>query len=258
VNGEWFEIDFSRGNAVMNKTTFETTIYYNWASHLGCQVESFSQPGPTLLPAEKLRGEAALTLWKVGQHSFLEFDPELAELISDTLANFPTEKSLTAEDLVTRFGEKRIAEREQGFSRYLFPEELPASALSAPYSVRPLTLTEAGALLALKGFLTSAEVEEGYVEIEHLVAFGCFSGAQLVAASSGYEMDGFLDLGVLTHSGHRRQGLGKAVVGALCVWAHEHGFLAQYRHAAENHGSARLAESLHFKVYAEEDTFWLK
>lgn len=242
----------------MDKTIFETTLERNWATRFGQTPETLRQPGSTLLPAEKLRGEAALTLWKVGQHAFLEFDPELGKLVSDALANFPAENSLTAEALVTALGEKRIAEREQGFSRYLFPADLPASALPAPHLIRPLTLADAGSLLALKGFLTSAEVEEGYVEIEHLVAFGCFSGAQLVAASSGYEMGGFLDLGVLTHSGYRRQGLGQAVVGALCVWAHEHGYLAQYRHAAENSGSARLAESLNFKIYVEEETFWLK
>lgn len=242
----------------MDQNTFKTTLNRNWASRFGCPTETIRQPGTTLLPAETLRGAAALTLWKVGQHSFLEFDPELAKLVSDTLANFPTENTLTAEAVVARLGEKRITEREQGFSRYLFPDDLPASALPAPDLVRPLTLADAGALLALKGFLTSAEVEEGYVEIEHLAAFGCFSGTQLVAASSGYEMDGFLDLGVLTHSAHRRQGLGKAVIGALCGWAHAHGYLAQYRHAAENRGSAQLAESLQFKVYAEEATFWLK
>jgi predicted GNAT family acetyltransferase len=106
--------------------------------------------------------------------------------------------------------------------------------------------------------MTSEEVDEGYVEIDHQIAFGCFVGKQMVAAASGYERTGFMDLGVLTHSAFRRKGLGKAVVGALCAWSTENGYIAQYRHDMTNTGSARVAQSLNFKVYAEEETLWMK
>lgn len=67
-----------------------------------------------------------------------------------------------------------------------------------------------------------------------------------------------MDIGALTHSAFRRKGLGKAVVGALCAWAIENGYIAQYRYNVENTASARVAQSLNFKLYAEEETLWMK
>jgi len=34
------------------------------------------------------------------------------------------------------------------------------------------------------------DVDEGFVEVNHQIVFGCFAGKQLVAAASGYERTG--------------------------------------------------------------------
>jgi hypothetical protein len=47
-------------------------------------------------------------------------------------------------------------------------------------------------------------------------------------------------------------------VGALCAWASKNGYIAQYRYDVTNTGSAHVAQSLNFKVYAEEETLWMK
>jgi GNAT superfamily N-acetyltransferase len=242
----------------MDKPTFEQTIYRNWASHFGQAAEITGQPGTTLIPEEKYRGDQEIALWHIGKHTFAQFDPDLADVIQRAVAQFPVEMSLTADVLVSMLGAERIKERDKCLALYLHPDHLPQYAPSAPYLVRPLTLADAGALILLKGFMTSEEVDEGYVEIDHRIAFGCFVGAQMVAAASGYEFAGFKDIGVLTHSAFRRKGLGKAVVGALCAWAIENGYIAQYRHDVTNTGSAQVAQSLNFKVYAEEETLWMK
>jgi GNAT superfamily N-acetyltransferase len=241
----------------MDTLPFEQRIYRNWAAHFGCAPELTLQPGTTLLPEEKLRGEQEISLWYVDRHTFVRFDPALAGLFKTNQGTY-AQAALTADALAASLGAKRIEARDRGLALYLQPEDLPACTPSAPYSLRPLTLADAGALVGLKGHLTSVEVDEGFVEVDHLIAFGCFTGTQMVAAASGYEMAGFLDLGVLTHAGFRRQGLGKAVVGALCAWAGEHGYLAQYRHDVNNTGSAQLAHSLNFKPYVQEETLWIK
>jgi len=242
----------------MDKTTFEETIYQNWASHFGRAAEITGQPGTTLIQEEKYRGNKGIALWYVGKHTFVQLDPDYLDVIQNTLAQFPADESLTAQALASMLGGERVNARDRSLVLYLYPDDLPEYAPPAPYLIRPLTLADAGALIMLKGFMTSEEVDEGYVEINHPITFGCFVGKQMVAAASGYERTGFMDIGVLTHSAFRRKRLGKAVVGALCAWAIENGYIAQYRHDVTNTGSAHVAQSLNFKVYAEEETLWMK
>jgi GNAT superfamily N-acetyltransferase len=242
----------------MDKTTFEQSIYRNWATHFGQAAEITSRPGTTLIREEKYRGDKDVALWFIGKHTFAQFDPDLTDMIQGALAQFPADQSLTADALAAILGPKQIASRDRGRMLYLHPDALPAYAPPAPYIVRPLTLADAGALLALKGFMTAEEVDEGYVEVNHQIAFGCFDGKKLVAAASGYELAGFMDIGVLTHSAFRRRGLGKAVVGALCAWAIQNGYIAQYRHDLTNINSANVAQSLNFSQFGEEETLRMK
>ena len=242
----------------MDRNAFEPAIYHTWAEHFGQPDEIIAQPGTTLLPEENYRDHDICLLWTVQKHAFVKYDPEYAPVIQTALSQFPPGETLSAKTLDTLLGPKHLKSRDLTLVRYLDPDDLPEYAPPAPYNIRQLTLADAGALLALKGFLTSEEVDEGYVEVDHQIAFGCFLGPQMVAASSGYERMGFMDIGVLTHSAHRRKGLGKAVVGALCAWSSANGYIAQYRHDVTNTGSAHVAESLNFKVYAEEEAFWMK
>jgi GNAT superfamily N-acetyltransferase len=242
----------------MDKPTFEQSIYRNWASHFGQATGITNQPGTTLLPEEKYRGNKGIALWYVGKHTFIQLDPDYLDIIQNAVTQFPADESLTAETLASMLGAERVNARDRSLVLYLYPDDLPEYAPPAPYFIRQLTLADAGALIMLKGFMTSEEVDEGYVEIDHQIAFGVFMGKQMVAAASGYERTGFMDIGVLTHSTFRRKRLGKAVVGALCAWAIENGYIAQYRHDVTNTGSAHVAQSLNFKVYAEEETLWMK
>ena len=242
----------------MDETTFEHSIYRNWANHFGQAAEITNQPGTTLIQEEKYRGDQSVAFWYIGKHTFAQFDPDLADVLRDAMAQFPVDESLTADALASILGAKRIKDRDRCRMLYLYPGDLPDYVPPAPYLVRQMSLADAGALLALKGFVTPEEIDEGFVEVTHQIAFGCFDGAKLVAASSGYELAGFMDIGVLTHSAFRRKGLGKAVVGALCAWAIENGYIVQYRHDVTNTGSAHVAESLNFKVFGEEETLWLK
>ena len=93
--------------------------------------------------------------------------------------------------------------------------------------------------------------------MDHLIAFGCLAGGQLVAAASGYERAGFMDLGVLTHPAYRGQGLGKAVVGAICEWAIARNVIAQYRCNVLNIGSHGVARKLNLRLYFKQESIWM-
>jgi len=112
---------------------------------------------------------------------------------------------------------------------------------------------------ALHNACSPDEVDEGFVEVTHEIAFGCFCGETLAAAASGYTRTGFMDIGVLTHPAHRRHGLGRAVVGALADWSSAAaGAIPQYRCRGANLASRRVAESLNFRLYSQSEAVWLE
>jgi predicted GNAT family acetyltransferase len=63
---------------------------------------------------------------------------------------------------------------------------------------------------------------------------------------------------VLTHPAHRRRGLGKAVVGALCAWSVTHNVINQYRCSADNTGSRAIALGLGFRQFLTSESLRLR
>jgi GNAT superfamily N-acetyltransferase len=235
----------------MEFETFERKILQNWTESLGCPLESALQPGTHLIPKERLDGKGLLRLIRAGQHTWLEFDPQLADIVEQAGA------SLRAEDLAGLPG-VTVTNRECCLFHYLYPPDLPACQPATPYTLRQLTMDDAGRMQVLHDANPPEEVEAGYVEVDHPVAFGCLADDQLAAAASGFESRGFMDIGVLTMPAYRRLGLGRAAVGALCAWSIERGYLPQYRCDARNLASARLALSLGFRLYVTEEEITLK
>ena len=242
----------------MDKTSFERLIHENWATYFGCSVETTEQPGTTLLPESKYEGDKVIALWHIGKHSFVQLDPTYYSQLEDLIKKLPPHTSLTGEQIETAWGKDAISSRDAGFMHYLFPSDLPHYQPSLPFTLRQLTEADAGLMSTLQAVNSPEDVDEAFVEVTHEIAFGCFHGEELVAAASGYERTGFLDLGVLTHPDYRKKGLGKAVVGATCNWANQKGIIAQYRHNALNTSSQNVATSLNFQKYFSSESFFLR
>ena len=242
----------------MDKNTFERLIHENWAAYFHCPVETTKQPGTTLLPESKYDGEKIIALWHIGKHTFVQLDPAFHSQLDALVKKLPAHTSLIGEQIENAWGKEAISSRDSGFTYYLFPPDLPNYQPPSPFTLRQLTEADAELMSALQAANTPEDVEEAYVEVTHEIAFGCFHGDQLVAAASGYERTGFLDLGVLTHPEFRKKGLGKAVVGAACDWANQKGMIAQYRHNALNINSQNVATSLNFRKYFSSEGVFLR
>ncbi|HNN13095.1 MAG TPA: GNAT family N-acetyltransferase [Anaerolineales bacterium] len=242
----------------MNRKKFETTIIENWASYFNCPAETTLHPGTTLLPEGKYDGERVIALWYIGQHTFVQLDPACFDRLDALVKTLPSQAALTGEHIQAAYGERSILSRDMGWTHYLFPPDLPDYLPPSPFYLRQLTEADADLMSALHTANTTEDVDEGYVEVTHQAVFGCFHDRELVAAASGYERTGFMDIGVLAHPGFRKQGLGRAVVGALCNWSHQNGYIAQYRHNVVNTGSQKVAASLNFKMYFKSEGFTLK
>jgi GNAT superfamily N-acetyltransferase len=238
----------------MNKT-FEQTIYHKWTNSFGCTSETAYQSGTTIVPESKYEDKKVIVLEYIGRHTFAQIDPFYFQTLKQLLQTLPQGASMDGSHIQKAWDEKSFQSHDHGLTYYLHPSDLPPYQPSTSFSLRKLSGEDASAMAALHEACSAEEVDEGYVEVTHQIAFGCFHGEQLVAASSGYERTGFLDIGVLTHPSFRKKGLGKSVVGALCAWAIEKHIIPQYRHDALNLNSQHVAESLNFKPYFKTEAF---
>lgn len=242
----------------MNKDSFENILYKNWTSYFGVPLETAHQYGTTLLPENKYDGERIIALWYIGKHTFAQLDPACHRQIEMLVNKLPDGTSLSGDQVQEGLGHDNILSRDIGLTYYLNPKDLPDFMPPKPFVLRQLTAADEGFMAALKAANTPEDVDEAYIEVTHQIAFGCFHGEQLTAAASGYERTGFLDLGVLTHPQFRKQGLGKAVTGALCDWANRNNLIAQYRHNMLNTNSQRVAQSLNFQMYFKNEGISLR
>lgn len=242
----------------MDKNSFEKRILENWATYFGYPVEITDQPGTTLLPESKYEGEKVVALWHIKNHTFAQLDPNFYSQLDIIIKELPAHTAITGAQIENVWGKELISSRDSGFMYYLFPPDMPNYHPHSPFILRQLTEADTDHMSALQAANTPEDVDEAYVEVTHEIAFGCFQGNQLVAAASGYERTGFLDLGVLTHPDFRKKGLGKAVVGATCEWAHQKGMIAQYRHNALNISSQNVALSLNFRKYFSSEGVFLR
>ncbi len=229
--------------------TFDELIFQNWAEHFHCPVSVLQQGGTTLLPDEKYAHQKTITLWHIGRHTFAIFDPSASALLDGLLAALPVNTSLSGSHIQNRLPDQPIESLDVDRIHYLPPTALPELAPPDSFYLRQVGPGDQAHMASLHDNCTPEEVDNGYVEVDHEIAFGCFHGHQLAAAASGYRMAGFMDIGVLTHSGFRQLGLGKVVVGALCAWAVQQNILAQYRCNTHNTASLGVARSLNFQPY---------
>jgi GNAT superfamily N-acetyltransferase len=229
--------------------TFEQTIYHKWTNSFGCPAETAYQSGTTIIPESKYEDKKIIILQEIGPHVFAQIDPFYYQDLHSLLKDLPYGTSISGVHIQAVWGKDSIKTQSLGKTYYLQSTDLPAYTLHESFSLRKLIPEDAEAMSILHAANTPEEVQEGYVEVTHQIAFGCFHNGLLVAASSGYERTGFLDIGVLTHPDYRRKGLGKAVVGELCKWANEKHIIPQYRHDVTNINSQHVAESLNFKPY---------
>ena len=82
--------------------------------------------------------------------------------------------------------------------------------------------------------------------------FGCFAGHTLAAAGMlEWWGDRLLQVGVVTHPGHRGRGYGKAVVSAMTAHGLAAGGVVQYRTLEANLPSVGIARALGFQRFAQ-------
>ena len=240
----------------MDRQSFETAVYRKWADRYNCTIEDLKRPGTVIIPEDDFANSNAIHIWTIGKRAFARMDPACEGLARRVLAVQPEGTALTADHVIAAAIPHSIRKIEDGLLFYLYPPEFSPVLAGEEFVIRQLTQDDAGALSALQAACPAAESEEAEVSVEDEIGFGCFSGTQLVSIATGFRLTGFLDIGVLTHPGYRRQRLGKACVSALCRWCLDNDVIAQYRCRAKNTGSRSIAQGLHFDLFFTQQSVY--
>lgn len=153
------------------------------------------------------------------------------------------------------FDEKKLDEtikniEEKRYIMYLSPQACKLMKVEGA-EFKKLSESDRAAFNALKARISQEDNETSFVEMDHPAIFGCYFGNKLVAVSSNLNWgEHIADIGILTDSKYRKRGFGKATVNALCAWNIEQNRINQYRCAAENVNSFRVAKRLGFELTA--------
>lgn len=240
----------------MSLSTFETEILKPWTRRLGCSLRILSQPGTTLQPTERNnKGQTlSLTLWHVGPHTVVQAPTALRGLIRAVLATLPSEHAVNADDLAGSLGTGTLATHEITHFHYMNPATFQAVDPPDGFRIKTLKRDDRFALSALQTACEPEAIDEAEVSVDDTIGMACLQEDRMVAVATGFWFLSFMDIGVLTHPEFRQQGLGAAVVTTLAEWCQVRGIVAQYRYAAQNVGSRRLAEKLNFEHVIWEES----
>lgn len=118
-------------------------------------------------------------------------------------------------------------------------------------ATRQLTEADAAVFAEFTAQAPEDDLDEAFVELDHWLVVGTFSGERLVSAASMYPWGETLlaDLGVITLPEFRGRGLGRATVRAISAAALARGYEPQYRCQLENTASAALARAAGFALF---------
>jgi len=227
---------------------------------MGLDAALFDEPGTTVRPSDDRLGERLVSHYRVGQHSVLLCDPDVADELHEhggaaTALEFDAFRSWAIEHDAVRLG--------TGYE-HLLPDGWEAPP-------RP------GAVVSLDGSATvtidlvadlldacsdddrdGAEFDLGALDPS---LCGWDDEGALLALAGGRPWDrrpGFHDIGVIVRPDVRRRGLGAAVVAAASADIVAAGNRPLYRCEADNAGSWLLCRSVGFELVVELEAFrWL-
>ena len=205
---------------------FRARVTAALAAYYGIPADDLDRPGTTLHPIDPDEWDGLLELVPVGARTAIAVPPGLRAEVRRVLAARPADHPLSGADFKAVWGD--------GVARALTP-------------------ADRAAFEAFHARCSPDDRAESDISLDQNAPYGVFDGDRIVAGASTYLWAGLVDVGVLTDPDARGQGLGKAVVSAVCEHFRRLGDEAAivcYRHDVHNRGSAGIAVSLGFAEYA--------
>lgn len=222
------------------------------AAYYDIPADALDRPGTTLHPIGPDEWDDWLELMPVGARTAAAVPPHLREHVQRVVDARPADHPVSGADFkgvwgedVARVGHMAVYMLDRAGFRPFAPD--------SRYTVRALTPADQAAFDAFQARCSPDDLNESDISISQDTPFGVFEGDRIVAGASTYLWTGLVDVGVLTDPDARRQGLGKAVVSAVCahfLQMEDDSTIVCYRHGLNNLGSQGIALSLGFAHYA--------
>jgi predicted GNAT family acetyltransferase len=245
-------------NQFTNKD-IEKEIFKFWQQRYFKCEDDAQIAGTTIISEENMADSKSMSIYHIDRRSFVEIDPALNEKVKKYVEEKCNSGVVMCEDMKALFADQEINDEFLVYLWYLEPEKFNRVEAAVEFSIRQLSQKDAKYLDELKNNCSEEDLEEGDVDIDHSVVFGCFYGDKLVSVSSLiFWGDIIADIGVITHAEFRGIGLGKAVVSALCRWGIDNNRIMQYRAESENEGSWKIAKTLGFTMNIVEEYLEMK
>lgn len=236
----------------MTRTDFHQRVEALWADVFQHAPALLRQGGTRIEAYEALEDSKAVQLFRLGAFSQLRCDPALVPLL--TQAHNPSQ-AMSGRALAQRLPDHTLDYDHIETVFYLYPPDYEPFVLS-DVDLRVVSAADAAALETLKAACTEHEIDDSWVGVDDELAVATFDGDQMTACASMYTMwRHFADPGVLVHPEYRRQGLGLAVVSAICRQVLEEERVMNYRCDQKNIASAGLAKRLGFEATYEIEVF---
>lgn len=238
---------------------FQQTVYGYWAKRFGREREELTRPGTLVIQEKELAETGKVHLYHIDRLSVVRIDPSLAAQAGLPEGYHPDRGTLTADmlqaslpvDLASTF-----------LDYFLDPKDFKCFSSPESFTTRRLHAEQDNPQLqGLYAACTEEELDLADINVKEPdpVMYGMFAGEQLVAyAGHRYWEEVIADIGVLIHPAYRGQGLGKAVVSALCEWCLKNDVVPMYRVFSYNVHSCRIAESVGFKALVVIETLEAK
>lgn len=143
----------------------------------------------------------------------------------------------------------RFLPQDHHDGEYILNPKNYQSHLNQEYLYTVLNKNDSEAFEKMKVSCSKSDLSYGQITLDDAIVVGAFHHKEMVAAASIWNLEeDLVDIGVITHSKYRNQGLGSSVVSYLIENLPKHK-IALYRADYDNPGSVHIAKKLGFDVY---------
>ncbi len=232
----------------LTEEDFKRRIIGDWAHYFNSNPEELSKPGSHYIKRDSL-SDGRVIISHVGSRTFVQYGPDSEDKILSFGKLCPNDQVVTADHLVSYFGNENIHINCLDKLMYLYPANLKIFTPDTGVVVRKLQEEDQKYINELNNSCTKEEVDNTFLALDEVGAWGCFIDNRLVSAVSYADWGLYGDFGVLTHPEYRGQGLAKAVLSAGCKEAIFIGKIPIYRCHITLFSSINTAKPVGFSEY---------
>lgn len=232
----------------LTREAFEQMIVEDWTAYFACSPDEFGKSGSSFIQRKNYAANRVI-IAHVGSRTFVQYHPGLEDQILAFARQCPSDLAMTADHFVSYFENTRVQIESLDELFYLYPPDLKPFTPHERFTVRKLSAEDEATLDELNNACTEEEVDNSFVAVDELGAWGCFADGKLAAAAAFSDWGLYGDFGVITHPQFRKQGLAKAVVAAACKEAIGMGKIPIYRCHITLFASINTAKALGFRKH---------